>query len=117
MEYREADLIAIPSQFSRETFVSRGVPAAKLLLAPYGVNLTNFYPAPKQDQVFRIIHCGNISLRKGVHYLLQAFTELKLPGAELWLIGGLTEEIPPIAAAVRLSQHPAPRALSGAGVA
>ncbi len=94
-EYREADLIAVPSRFSRETFVSRGVPAAKLLLAPYGVNLTNFYPAPKQDQVFRIIHCGNISLRKGVHYLLQAFTELQLPGAELWLIGGLAEECRP----------------------
>jgi glycosyltransferase involved in cell wall biosynthesis len=98
MEYREADFIAIPSQFVKETFVNRGVPAAKLLLTPYGVNLTNFYPVPKQDKVFRIIHCGNTSMRKGVHYLLQAFGELKLPGAELWLIGGLTDEIRPFLA-------------------
>jgi glycosyltransferase involved in cell wall biosynthesis len=95
-EYEEVDAIVIPSQFVRQTFISRGVPAAKLLLAPYGVNLTNFHPTGKQDKTFRIIHCGNISLRKGVHYLLQAFNELKLPGAELWLIGSLTEEIRPI---------------------
>ncbi len=95
-EYEEAEAIVIPSQFSRETFVSRGVPAAKLLLAPYGVNLGNFYPAGKPDKTFRVIHCGQISLRKGVHYLLQAFTELQLPGAELWLIGGLTEEFRPL---------------------
>ena len=98
MEYQEADFIAIPSQFVKETFVSRGVPAAKLLLTPYGVNLSNFYPVPKQDKVFRVIHCGNISVRKGVHYLLQAFGELKLPGAELWLIGSLTDEIRPFLA-------------------
>ena len=46
-EYQEADFIAIPSQFVKETFVNRGVPAAKLLQAPYGVNLSNFYPVPK----------------------------------------------------------------------
>ena len=95
-EYREAEAIVLPSQFSRETFISRGVPAAKLLLAPYGVNLTNFYPVGKPDKTFRVIHCGQISLRKGVHYLLQAFTELQLPGAELWLIGSLTEEFRPL---------------------
>ena len=95
LEYREVDGITIPSRFVRETFIQRGVPEAKLLLAPYGVNLTNFYPAGKEDKTFRVIHCGNISLRKGVHYLLQAFGELKLPGAELWLIGSLTDEIRP----------------------
>ena len=95
MEYQEADFIAIPSQFVKDTFLSRGVPAAKLLQVPYGVNLDNFYPVPKTDKLFRVVHCGNLSLRKGVHYLLQAFAELKLPDAELWLIGGITEEMRP----------------------
>jgi glycosyltransferase involved in cell wall biosynthesis len=94
-EYEEADFIAIPSQFVKETFIERGVPAAKLLQVPYGVNLRNFYPVPKTDKIFRVVHCGNLSIRKGVHYLLQAFSELKLPDAELWLIGGITEEIRP----------------------
>lgn len=95
LEYREADAITIPSGFVRETFLKRGVPAAKLLMAPYGVNLSNFQPTGKQDKVFRVIHCGNLSLRKGVHYLLEAFAGLKLPGAELWLIGSLSREIRP----------------------
>ena len=94
-EYQEADFISIPSLFVKETFLQRGVPAAKLLHVPFGVDLTNFYPIPKVDKTFRVIHCGNLSLRKGVHYLLQAFWELKLPGAELWLIGSLPEEIRP----------------------
>jgi len=95
LEYQEADFILIPSFYVKETFLQRGVPAAKLLHVPFGVDLSNFYPIPKVDKTFRVIHCGNLSLRKGVHYLLQAFWELKLPGAELWLIGSLSEEIRP----------------------
>ena len=94
-EYQEADFIAIPSQFVKQTFLQQGIAEEKLIHVPFGVDLTHFYPAPKADDTFRIIHCGNISLRKGVHYLLQAFAELNLPGAELWLIGSLTEEIKP----------------------
>jgi glycosyltransferase involved in cell wall biosynthesis len=94
-EYLEADFIAIPSHFVKETFLQQGIAAEKLIHIPFGVDLTHFYPAPKQDKTFRIIHCGNISLRKGVHYLLQAFSELNLPRAELWLIGSLADEIKP----------------------
>lgn len=94
-EYQEADFISIPSLYVKETFLQQGVPAAKLLHVPYGVDLTHFYPLPKKDKTFRVIHCGNLSLRKGVHYLLQAFGELKLPQAELWLIGTVTDEIRP----------------------
>jgi len=95
LEYQEADFISIPSLYVKETFLQRGVPAAKLLHVPYGVDLSNFYPIPKVDKIFRVIHCGNLSLRKGVHYLLQAFSELKLPDAELWLIGKVTDELGP----------------------
>jgi glycosyltransferase involved in cell wall biosynthesis len=95
MEYQEADFIAIPSQFVKETFLQQGISGEKLIHVPFGVDLTHFYPAPKQDNLFRIIHCGNISLRKGVHYLLEAFAELNLPRAELWLIGSMTDEIKP----------------------
>jgi glycosyltransferase involved in cell wall biosynthesis len=95
-EYQEANFISIPSQFVKETFLWHGIPAEKLIQTPYGVDLTNFYPIPKQDKIFRIIHCGALSIRKGIPYLLQAFSELKLKNAELWLIGSLTDEISPI---------------------
>jgi glycosyltransferase involved in cell wall biosynthesis len=59
------------------------------------LTLAHFHPVPKQDDTFRIIYCGSIGLRKGIHHLLQASYELKLPQAELWLIGSLTGEMRP----------------------
>ena len=94
-EYQEADYISIPSQFVKRTFLQYGIPEEKLIQIPYGVNLQHFYPIPKEDKTFRIIHCANLSLRKGVPYLLQAFSELRLKDAELWLIGSITDEVKP----------------------
>lgn len=94
-EYHEAEAIAVPSSFSRRTFLAEGVPDEKLIMAPYGADLSIFRPLPKEDQKFRVIFCGALSIRKGLHYLLQAFSELRLPGAELWLVGSVTEEIRP----------------------
>lgn len=94
-EYEEADYISIPSHFVKRTFLEQGIPEEKLIHVPYGVDLTDFRPVPKEDKTFRIIHCGGISMQKGVHYLLQAFYELNLPDAELWLIGGMNNEIKP----------------------
>jgi glycosyltransferase involved in cell wall biosynthesis len=85
-EYEEADYISIPSNFVKNTFLEKGVPEKKLIRIPYGVSLEHFRPIAKQDNVFRVMHIGG-SLRKGTHYLLQAMAELKLPNAELMLIG------------------------------
>lgn len=94
-EYAEADYISIPSRFARSSFIARGVSEKKLIMVPYGVDPDLFRPKRKLDNVFRIIQCSHLSLRKGVHYLLQAFNELNLPSAELWLIGSITGEIEP----------------------
>lgn len=94
-EYEEADFISIHSAFVKASFLARGVPEGKLFHTPLGVDLTVFQPRPRQDHLFRVIHCGTLSIRKGVPYLLQAFAELNLPRAELWLVGSLTEEIRP----------------------
>ena len=92
-EYDEADYISIPSQYVKNTFIKHGIPASKLIQIPYGVNLEKFYPVQKGDNTFRFIHCGRLDLGKGVHYLLQAFTELNLPDAELWLVGSIDPEM------------------------
>ncbi|MBW4583130.1 MAG: glycosyltransferase family 4 protein [Tildeniella nuda ZEHNDER 1965/U140] len=93
--YEEADTIEVPSLFVKQTFLDAGVPESKLLHLPYGASLQEFYPGQKEDSIFRVVHCGALSLRKGIPYLLQAFYELNLPEAELWLIGSLTPEIMP----------------------
>jgi glycosyltransferase involved in cell wall biosynthesis len=93
LEYELADYITIPSAFAERTFVEKGLPVSKLIKVPYGVDLSQFQPEPKHDNAFRVVYAGGMTLRKGVHYLLQAFHELKLPNAELWLLGGELDEI------------------------
>ena len=95
-EYEETDKIAVPSLFVKQTFIDRGIPESKLIHVPYGVSLSEFFPTPKEDKIFRIMHCGSITLRKGIQYLIQAFHELNLPDAELWLVGSLDPIMKPI---------------------
>lgn len=94
-EYAEADHIYVPSLFVKRTFLERGIPESKMIHVPFGVDLALFRQLPKEDGVFRVIFAGGMTLRKGVHYLLQAFTELNLPNSELMLIGTAGEEIKP----------------------
>jgi glycosyltransferase involved in cell wall biosynthesis len=94
-EYEETDYIFIPSLFAKRTFLERGIPEEKLIHVPYGVHLDEFRQIPKEDNVFRVVYAGAMSIQKGVHYLLQAFSELNLPNSELLLVGGASEEIKP----------------------
>jgi glycosyltransferase involved in cell wall biosynthesis len=93
-EYAEADAIAVPSRFARRTFVERGIAEGRVLCLPYGVSLSSFAPREgPEEPVFRVIHCGRVDLRKGCHYLLEAFHGLQLPRAELWLVGPVAPEM------------------------
>jgi len=88
-EYALADAISIPSSFVRRSFLEMGVPDDKLIQIPYAVDVSTFHPVAKEDDVFRVVHCGGVNYAKGVHYLVRAFLSLKLKNAELWLIGGM----------------------------
>jgi glycosyltransferase involved in cell wall biosynthesis len=87
-EFHIADRVMVLSQVAKKTMLQSGIPEEKIFVNQLGVNLTEFFPGKKQDRVFRIIQCGGIHQRKGVQYLLKAFTELNLKNAELWFIGG-----------------------------
>jgi glycosyltransferase involved in cell wall biosynthesis len=95
MEYEEADYISIPSNFVKRTFLEKGISEKKLIQIPYGVELSSFRQVPKNDNIFRVVFTGRMSLRKGVHYLMKAFSELNLPGSELMLVGSFSDEIKP----------------------
>ena len=92
-EYEGSDLIFVPSELNYRTFIENGVPAAKLRKVPYGVDLRMFTPQPKRDDVFRVLFIGQIGLRKGVPYLLEALAPLNLPKFELCLAGAIHPEI------------------------
>ena len=87
-EYAEADWIMVPSPFVHRTMVDEGVPAAKLRRLPLGVSTERFCPGAKDDDVFRVLFVGAVSLRKGVPDLLEGFRRagLRRP-SELILVG------------------------------
>lgn len=91
-EYEESDYISVPSRFVYNSFIEKGINKDKLILVPYGVNLNSFKQAEKKDKIFRIIFVGNISLRKGVHYLLEAISELRLKDFEVAFIGSISDD-------------------------
>jgi glycosyltransferase involved in cell wall biosynthesis len=94
-EYGYSDMITIPSSFVYRSFIEEGVAAEKLQLLPYGVDLSEFKPIPKEDNIFRVMYVGALTIQKGIPYLLEALAAINLPDAELWLIGGMTDEIRP----------------------
>jgi len=94
-EYLEADYISVPSLFAKQSFLEYGIPETKLIHIPYGVHLNEFRQIPKEDNIFRVVYAGAMSIQKGIHYLLQAFSELKIPNSELLLVGGISDEIRP----------------------
>lgn len=93
-EYAAADRITVPSKFSYGSFLSQGVPAEKLRLLPYGVNLSRFEPVGRPAEGrFDVLFVGAISLRKGVQYLAQAFNKLEHPAKSLTFVGATSEKI------------------------
>lgn len=93
-EYEEAHAITVPSQFAKKSFLRHGIPAGRVFVCPYGVDLSEFKPAPKRDDIFRVIYVGQITVRKGIGYLLQAVEPLaKRNRIELWLVGEIHNSI------------------------
>ena len=95
-EMDAADAVIIPSAFVERTFLDAGFPEEKLHVVPYGFNPAQFSPGEKTDGVFRVLFVGNISVQKGVHYLLEAWSRLGLKNAELVFIGTVEEGIRPL---------------------
>lgn len=94
LEYAAADAITIPSEFCRRSFLAHGVPSEKLRVIPYGVDLGRFAPDGEPDSdTFEVLFVGQISLRKGVPYLLEAFKRLKHPRKRLSLVGAVQPEM------------------------
>jgi starch synthase len=93
-EYEAADVITVPSTFVLNSFLEAGVSPEKMRLAPYGVDLTAFYPCAKpSEKEFRILFVGGVSVRKGIRYLLRAFQQLRCRTKRLVLVGSISPEV------------------------
>jgi glycosyltransferase involved in cell wall biosynthesis len=94
-EFEEADGVIVPSEFSRRTLVQNGISAEKIRVIPEPLT-RRFELTAKEDDVFRIIVVGTVSLRKGAQYVLEAASRLKLRNSEVVLIGPVSEEFRPV---------------------
>ncbi len=77
--YRAVDLLAVPSEFSRRTFLERGFPPERLGLHQYGFEPERF-PAPDRDARsgnggLRAVFVGRCEPRKGLHHALRAWID------------------------------------------
>jgi len=92
--YAQADAITVPSSIAMRSFLQMGVPAAKLHLIPYGVQLDAFHSTATPDpNTFDVLFAGAAGLRKGVPYLLQAFASLQHPRKTLRIAGDLQPDL------------------------
>lgn len=97
------DHLLVGSQVIGESYVRKGWAADRVKVIRYGGDFGRFYPldaAEKKavtDGVFRVICVAQITPRKGIHYLLEAWRRLAIPSGkgELLLIGSLAEAMRP----------------------
>jgi glycosyltransferase involved in cell wall biosynthesis len=88
-DLERADVILCPSDFVRDTMVLNGIPAAKCLVNPFGVNTDIFKPRTAVPQHPKFVAIGTICVRKGYQYLFRAFEIVRKqrPDAELVVVG------------------------------
>ena len=93
VEHREADRIVVPSSFVRGTLIEQGIPAEKITVIPFGVDLGEFRVGARYNgsRPLRFVFLGSIGARKGAPLLLQAWRALAPTNAELWLVGSVSE--------------------------
>lgn len=78
-EWALADRIVAGSGFVAEGLKACGVPGEKIAVIPYGVDPARFSPASDGDsrgRPLRILFVGEVGLRKGVPYLLEALRRI-----------------------------------------
>lgn len=100
-----ADQVLVLTEFQRETFALSGVPRQKLQVTNLGLDGQLFAPRTKQGAAdssgaLRLLFVGQLTQRKGLSYLLEAFLALPPGAATLTLVGQ------PEPSAARLLQRP-----------
>ncbi len=91
-EYELSDYIIAPSPFVKAGLINLGVPSYKIILIPYGIDTSQF---PYKRRIFKnrplkIVFMGEVGLRKGAHYLLEALKKLGKENVHLKLVGSVS---------------------------
>ena len=92
--YATADAITVPSTVAQRSFLQMGIAPEKVHVIPYGVRLDHFTrtEVPPRDS-FEVLFAGQVSIRKGIPYLLHAFARLKHLNKRLTIVGGIQDHM------------------------
>ena len=89
--FSKANAVIIVAKFERELLKQKfGVDEDKIKYIPNGVNVREFNHLTKNDQdIETILYVGRLEKYKGVHFLIEAFTEVKpsFPNSRLLIVG------------------------------
>lgn len=102
-EYALADFHCCASQIVRDQLIEQEVPAERIWLVPYGADADIFYPRDvvRGDGAFRILFGGQLVVRKGIHFLLQALESVDDKDWELHMYGSMHQEGRPFISAYK----------------
>lgn len=89
-EWELADRIFCGSQFVVDGIARLGGPVEKCVIIPYAVDLNSYTQVPKKpvkDRPVRVLFAGEVGLRKGLPYLLEALSVMGPRQVEARLVG------------------------------
>lgn len=112
-EYRLADRLLCPSEFTLKTFLDKGYAKEKLARHIYGFDEKVYFPSSRPrnpSRQFTMLFVGVCAVRKGVHHALEAWRKSPASKDGLFLIAG--EFLPSYAAKISpLLSQPSVRVL------
>lgn len=89
----EADLILVASNYTRRTLADAGLDLEGVRIVPLAVDLQHWRAdeqlSPRRDPRLRVLYAGQIDLRKGVLYLVEALKKLRTKQVVLRLAGSV----------------------------
>jgi len=88
------DYIIALSELVKTSYVSAGFPKERISVAHPDIDGATFVPQEKKDDVFRALYIAHTTVLKGLHYLLEAWNDADLAGAELVIVGGYSAGTP-----------------------
>ena len=95
-EFELADRVVVQSEFGVQSFLEEGFPRERLVLLPRAAEIGDFPRSSAEKPGFRVLFVGMVCLRKGFLDLARAWADLTLPGAELWVVGQVDDEVVPL---------------------
>jgi glycosyltransferase involved in cell wall biosynthesis len=83
--WRHADLVICASSFTRYSLIKAGCSETQCRVIPYGVELPNRFAARRPNE-FGALFVGSGVQRKGLHHLLYAWRQARLPASSKLVI-------------------------------